>query len=92
VLYNLKDHLKTRMRDLDHHVLASVENTNSWCARNGDLQRAFPLHVPMVPSPKLSFIANGNNPTDVGLTPCSTIHFGNLEFTGDRLSHLSLSP
>jgi hypothetical protein len=29
----------------------------------------------MVP-PKLSFIANANNPTDVGLAPGSTIHFG----------------
>jgi hypothetical protein len=39
----------------------------------------------MVPALKLSFIANGNNPTSVGLTPGSTIHFGNLEFTVDRL-------
>jgi hypothetical protein len=35
----------------------------------------------MVPSPKLSFVANGHNPTSVGLVPGSTIHFGKLEFT-----------
>jgi hypothetical protein len=46
----------------------------------------------MVPSPKLSFITNDNNPTSVDLAPGSTIHFGGLEFIADRLAHLSLSP
>jgi hypothetical protein len=35
----------------------------------------------MAPSPKLSFVANGNNPTGGGLSLDSTIHFGSLEFT-----------
>jgi hypothetical protein len=39
----------------------------------------------MVTSPKLSFVANGNNPTGVSLAPGETIHFGSLEFTIDRL-------
>jgi hypothetical protein len=39
----------------------------------------------MVPSPKLSFIANGKNLTGVCLDPCSTIRFGSL-------GRLSLSP
>jgi hypothetical protein len=43
----------------------------------------------MVPSQKLSFVANDNNPTNIGLTLGSTIYFGSLEFTTDRLS---LSP
>jgi hypothetical protein len=71
--------------------LASAKNTDSRHARKGDLQRAFPLDDLMVPSLKLSFIANGDNSTGVGLDPGHTIHFGSLEFTTDRLIRLSLS-
>jgi hypothetical protein len=46
----------------------------------------------MVYSSKLSFVANSNNPTGVGLAPAKTICFGSLEFTADRFGHLSLSP
>jgi hypothetical protein len=46
----------------------------------------------MVPLLKLSFIANGNNPTSIGLALGSTIHFNSLEFTADRLGCLCLSP
>jgi hypothetical protein len=46
----------------------------------------------MVTSPKLSFIANGRNPTGIGLAPGKIIHFCTLEFTADRLGRLSLSP
>jgi hypothetical protein len=72
--------------------LVGAKNTDSWCARNGDLQRAFSLDVLMVPSLKLSFVANDNHLTDIDLAPGSTIRFGSLEFTADHLSHLSLSP
>jgi hypothetical protein len=37
-----------------------------------------------ITSPKLSFIANDNNPIGVGLAPGETIHFGSLDIT--RLS------
>jgi hypothetical protein len=33
--------------------LASAKNIDSWCARLGDLQRAFPLDILMVPSSAL---------------------------------------
>jgi hypothetical protein len=46
----------------------------------------------MVYSPKPFFVANGNNPTSVGLALGKTIYFGNLEFTVDRFGRLSLSP
>jgi hypothetical protein len=46
----------------------------------------------MVPSPKLSLIANGNNPTGIDLAPGSTICFGSLKFTTDRLGRLSPPP
>jgi hypothetical protein len=72
--------------------LTGAKNTDSWHARKGDLQSTFPLDVPMVTSPKLSFIANTNNPTGDGLAPSKTIRFGSLEFTIDHLGHVSLSP
>jgi hypothetical protein len=40
----------------------------------------------MVPSWKLSFVANGNNPTSVGLALGSTIHFDSLEFNVDCIA------
>jgi hypothetical protein len=89
VLCSSQDHLRTRTHDLDHPILAGAENTDSWCVRKGDLQRAILLDVLMVPSQKLSFVANDNNPTNIGLTLGSIIYFGSLEFTTDRLS---LSP
>jgi hypothetical protein len=75
---------------LTNLYLAVAKNTNSWRARKGDLQRAFPLDIPMVISSKLSFVANGNNLTSVGLTPGETICFGSLELTADRFGCLTL--
>jgi hypothetical protein len=46
----------------------------------------------MVYSLKLTFVANGNNPTDVGLAPGKKIYFESLEFIIDRFDHLILSP
>jgi hypothetical protein len=45
----------------------------------------------MVQSPKLTFVANGNNLTGVGLTLGETICFGSLEFTVDHFVNESLS-
>jgi hypothetical protein len=51
----------------------------------------FSLNVSMVYSPKLTYVANGNNPTGVGLAPGETIWFGSLEFTTDHFGNLSHS-
>jgi hypothetical protein len=73
-------------------VLAGAKNTDSWRARKGDLQRAFPLDVPMVTSLKFAFVANGRNLTGVGLAPGETIRFSSLEFNVNHLGSLSISP
>jgi hypothetical protein len=73
-------------------IMLVQKNTDSWHARKGDLHHVFPLDVPLVTSPKLSFIANNNNPTGVSIALGTTIHFGSLEFTVDCLGRLSLSP
>jgi hypothetical protein len=39
--------------------LIGAKNTNSWHARKGDLQRAFPLDVLMVPSSAIVVAADG---------------------------------
>jgi hypothetical protein len=92
VLCSSQDHIGTGTRDLDHPIFVGAKNTNSWHTKKGDLQLAFPRDVSMVPSPKLPFGANGNNPTSVGLALCSTIHFGSVEFIVDCLGRLSLYP
>jgi hypothetical protein len=43
-------------------------------------------------SPKLTFVANGNNPIGVGYAPDETVCFGSLEFTTDHFGNMSLSP
>jgi hypothetical protein len=56
------------------------------------LQRAFPVDVLMVYSPKLFIVANDNNLTAIGLALGKTIYFGSLEFITDHFSRMSLSP
>jgi hypothetical protein len=46
----------------------------------------------MLYSPKLTFVANRNILTGVGLTLGETTCFDNLELITDRFGHLSLSP
>jgi hypothetical protein len=87
-----KTNLKLECTILTTLLFASAENTDIWHARKGDLQRAFPLDVPMVCLLKLTFVANGNNLTGVDIAPSETIYFGSLEFTADRFGRLSLSP
>jgi hypothetical protein len=46
----------------------------------------------MVYSLKLTFVANSNDQTSIGLTPVENIFFGSMEFTADHFDNLSLSP
>jgi hypothetical protein len=46
----------------------------------------------MVYSLKLTFVANSNDQTGIGLTPVENIFFGSMEFTADHFDNLSLSP
>jgi hypothetical protein len=66
--------------ELEHAILttlylAGAKTTDGWCARKGDLQHAFSLDALMVTSPKLSFVANDNNPTGVSLA-LGMVHSG----------------
>jgi hypothetical protein len=80
------------MSDLDHPVPAGVENTESWHARKGDLQRAFPLDVSMVPSSTITITADGERLTCDGFSLGEPIHLGNFELITDYFGGLSLSP
>jgi hypothetical protein len=92
VLCSSQDHLKTGTRDLGHHVLIGAENTDSWHAQKGDLQRAFSLYVLMVPASVLIVTTSGERLLCDGFTLGETICFGSLEFIADYFSGLSLSP
>jgi hypothetical protein len=71
------------MQDLDHPILVGAKNIDSWHTGTEDLHRAFSLDILMVPSPKLNFVANGNNPISIGHAPDSTISSSSLEFPTD---------
>jgi hypothetical protein len=58
----------------------------------GILQRAFPLYVPMVPSPTLVVAASGERLTRGGFSLSETVGLGSFEFITDYISGLSLSP
>jgi hypothetical protein len=92
VLCSLQDHLRTRTLDPDHPVLAGVENIDSWCTRKGDLQRACPLDILMVPSSMITNAADGEHLMCGGFSLYETIRLGHFEFIADYFTGLSLSP
>jgi hypothetical protein len=82
---------------LKHAILAtlyfaSVENTDSWCARKGDLQHAFPLDILMVPSSSITITTDGVRLTYGGFSLDETILLGNFEIIANYFGCLSLSP
>jgi hypothetical protein len=83
--------------ELEHEILTTlylvdVKNTNSWCARKGNLQHAFPLDVPMVPSFVITVAVEGECLMCGGFSLSETIHLGSFEFITDYIGGLSLSP
>jgi hypothetical protein len=80
------------MHNLDHPILAGEENNDSWHAKKEDLQRAFPLNVPMVPSTVITIAADGECLTCGGFSLGETVCLENFKFIADYFSGLSLSP
>jgi hypothetical protein len=70
--------------------LTGAKNTDSWRARKGDLQHAFPLNVLMVPSSGIA--ANGEHLMSGEFSHCETVRLGNFEFIINYFGSLILSP
>jgi hypothetical protein len=71
--------------------LTSAKSTDSWCAKEGDLQHASPLDVLMVPSFAIVITANDECLTCGGFTLGETVRVRNFDFITDYFSGLSLS-
>jgi hypothetical protein len=74
----------------DH--LASAKNTESSYARKGDLHRAFPLDVLMVPSSVIIVATDSECLMCGGFSLSETIRLGNFKFITDYFGGVSLSP
>jgi hypothetical protein len=84
--------LELKLVILTTMYLANAKNTDSWHAGKGDLQRAFPLDVLMVPSYVITIAADGEHLTSGGLSLSKTVRHGNFKFITDYIDGLSLSP
>jgi hypothetical protein len=71
------------MRAFNHPILIDAENIDSWCARKGDLQHAFPLDAMMVPLSVITIAADGEHLTCGDFSLSETIHLGSFEFITD---------
>jgi hypothetical protein len=71
--------------------LAGAKNSNTWLARKGELQHAFPIDVPMLPPSMLTIAADGECLSCDIFSLGETIGFGNLEFITNRFGGISLS-
>jgi hypothetical protein len=80
--------------ELEHAILttlylAGAKNTDSCCARKGNLQCAFPLYVLMVPSSVLTIATDSDRLMCGGFSLSETIHLGSFKFIADYFSGLS---
>jgi hypothetical protein len=80
------------MHNLDHPVFCQSRKHRQLVSQELGFAVCLPLDIPMVYSPKLTFITNHKNTTSIGLALGETIYFGSMEFTIDRFSRLSISP
>jgi hypothetical protein len=69
-----------------------VQKTPTVGARKGNLQRAFPLHVLMVPSSAITIATDGERLTCGGFSLDEAVRLGNFEFITDYIGSLSLFP
>jgi hypothetical protein len=72
--------------------LVGAKNINSWHDKKGDLHRAFPLYVPMVPSSMLTVAADGERLMCGSFSLGENVHLGSFQFISDYFDGLSLSP
>jgi hypothetical protein len=59
LLNSSQDHLRTGTRNHGHPISCRCKKHQQLRARKGDLQRSFPLDVPMVPSSSIAMTADG---------------------------------
>jgi hypothetical protein len=71
------------MRDLDQPVFLHPKDTDSWHARKGDLQHAFPLDILMIPSSAITVAADGECLMCDGFSLGEMVRLGNIEFITD---------
>jgi hypothetical protein len=90
IVHNTISELESR--DLVDPVICRCRKHQQLARQERGFVACFPLNVLMFYSSKLTFIANSNNPTDIGLALGKTICFGSLEFTAERFGNLSFSP
>jgi hypothetical protein len=72
--------------------LVGAKNTDSWHTRKGDLQRAFPVDVSMVPSSVITIATDDERLTGGGFSLSETVRLRRFEFIINYFGSLSLSP
>jgi hypothetical protein len=69
-----------------------LKNIDSWCARKGDWQHAFPLDILMVPSSAIAITTTDERLACGGFSLGKTVCLGNFKFITDYFGGLRLFP